>query len=74
LDSRVLLLQTDHPGIFAINFFYKASEAEISTTWIQNVGELRVEISDVGSLYFLRYGLKKLEFLQAPKFNLKQVT
>ena len=41
---------------------------------IQNPMELRVKILDLGSQYFWIYDLWKLEFLQAPKFPLKEET
>ena len=49
LDSRVSLLQTGHRGIFAINFFYEVSEAEIFRVRRKNLEETRVKISEFGS-------------------------
>ena len=39
-----------------------------------NSTEARDQISDIGSLHFRRYDLRKLGFLQAPEFHVKQVT
>jgi len=70
LDS----LQIGHIRIFFIIFFYEDKEATISTTWSQNLGESCAQISDPISLYFLRYGLMNLGFLEAPELSHKQVT
>ena len=60
LDSRVSLLETSHRGIFAINFFYEVSEAEIFRVRSQNPEEHLQNISELGSQYFQRYDLWKL--------------
>ena len=48
-DSRVSLLQTGHRGIFAITFFYEASEVEIFRVRSRNLEEGFLKISDLGS-------------------------
>jgi len=68
-----LWLKIGPRGIFAINFFYEASEAKIKTHLTRNLDEPRERILYLGSLYFQRYDLSKLGFLQAPEFHVKQV-
>ena len=46
LDSRVLLPQTGHRGIFAINFFYKGSEAKSFRVRSQDPEKHRRKISE----------------------------
>jgi len=50
--------------------FQKLKEKPI---WAEISLNLRSEISDLVTLYFRRYDLRYLGFLQAPEFHLKQV-
>ena len=62
-------------------WFYVVSSfglVNLAKTWesqqSQNPDEVHDRISDIGSLHFWRYDLRKLGFLQAPKFHVKQMT
>ena len=46
---------------------------KIITTWRRNLDQLLVKILCIGSLYFQRYGPRKLGLLYALEFILKQV-
>jgi len=52
-------------------FFYKGSHSKIKTHLSQNILEAWARISDLGSLYFQRYGPRNLWFLEAPKLHPK---
>jgi hypothetical protein len=62
-----------HLGIFTITYFWDVSDLEILKRWRRYLGVHVVKISDVGSLYFQRYALWKLGFLNAPEISFKQV-
>jgi len=57
-------------------FFFSCedSEAKIKTHLSRNLDEPREQISDLCSLYFRIYDLRKLGFFQAPEFHVKHVT
>jgi len=42
--------------------------------WRFNISEIILNNLDLGSLYFVRYRLKKLGFLHGLEFSLKHVT
>jgi len=54
-------------------FRYEVSEAKTKTHFTQNHFEPRDQVSDLLSLYFRRYDLRKLGFLKTIEFHLKQV-
>jgi len=73
MDSRVFLPQIGHRGIFSITFLLQILRSYKKNPFEKKSVEPHDRILDIFALYFLRYDLRKLGFLQALEFPLKQV-
>ena len=67
------MLFTGHLTIFAITFFYKDSDREISMQVRKNIQVSMVKNSSCESLYFGIYTMWKIGFVANPETSIKHV-